>query len=267
MSAIPDWLKVSESTFEEISNIKLAPYFKSSPNEWLEDQVDNIVSKFFLARKEVEKNLTRDELIAFDKDMIKEFSKEKLCSKLRQNLANESRLIKIIADKADTYKNNTKNDEVLKTRKNSQLNQLKDLIDIKNEDAFYKLLAFNTRTEYEKDEKNKGIKQNKRRVVINDGKDEEVLIFIILIIYQANFNEFYMHKLSQELLEKETTFNAFDMQKNIKKSYLRELHKKETKWDNIPKTKDKKEAFNQFVNDKTNIVTKCNYIKTKLNLL
>jgi len=155
LSAVPDWLKIKDDDkelFDELLNSPSNLNLKKSPKEWLEDQIESIVTDFFMARKEVEVNLTRDELIAFDKDMIKEFSKEKLFKKLRQNLSNERKMINLIIESADVDKNKEKNEEMMLNRKNNKLTKLRNNNSVKNEESYYKMIAYQSRLEKDLDE-------------------------------------------------------------------------------------------------------------------
>ena len=57
---------------------------RKPPKQWVEDRLQNILNEIFEARKNVEKTLTRNELLAYDKVLIKYLEKDILIPKLKK---------------------------------------------------------------------------------------------------------------------------------------------------------------------------------------
>lgn len=147
--SIPGWIidladkEPEENYFEK--------YLNASPEKFVEFALEEIVEDFYLMRHQVEKQLSREELRNFDLENMEYFSFENISHLLKIKLNELKMNIHIFQDEAHHYTNNKCDEYIQKTKiKNTQFY---DNQNIKDEDAFYRSVAYRIRLDKIKQDK------------------------------------------------------------------------------------------------------------------
>ena len=147
--SIPNWL-LNEADNKPKENY-LEKYLEASPEKFIEYSIEEIVEDFYLMRHQIERNLTRDELKAFDLDHLDYFSFENISHLLKIKLNELLMDIHLTQDEAQYYKNKSADDYIQSTK--IQSNQYYLNQHIKDEEAFYKSVAYRLRMDKIKQDK------------------------------------------------------------------------------------------------------------------
>jgi len=147
--SIPHWL-IDEAEKKTEENY-LEKYLEASPEKFIEYAVEELVEDFYLMRHQIERNLTRDELRSFDLEHLDYFSYENISHLLRIKINELLMDIHLTQDEAQYYQNKFADDYIQKTK--IQSNQYYFNQSIKDEDAFYKSVAYRLRMDKIKQDK------------------------------------------------------------------------------------------------------------------
>lgn len=110
-----------------------------SPKKWVEDKIASIVDKLFAVRRQVEGNMSREELIAYDMDLANQFEEERFMERLNHELDEEKNHLALLRQ-VRAREVEDKYEQHLDMQK---MNNAQDFInnEIKNEDAHYKKMT------------------------------------------------------------------------------------------------------------------------------
>lgn len=147
--SIPNWLVDAAEKKPEANYLE--KYLEASPEKFIEFAIEEIVEDFYLMRHQIERNLTRDELRAFDLEHLNYFSFENISHLLKIKLNELLMDIHLTQDEAQFYKNKSADDYIQSTK--IQSNQYYFNQSIKDEDAFYKSVAYRLRMDKIKQDK------------------------------------------------------------------------------------------------------------------
>jgi len=145
----------------------------------------------FNVRAKVEKTLSRNELVAYDKVLAGHLTKEVLLPRLRDACEQDRNTLIQMRQGADMLKEGKKNEEtqfLKRPNEQSDFNQ-----SIKNEDALYKFLAYS------------GMLEKKRRDDIDKTRKNNEIIYGI-----ENFEEFYKQELQRDAKREPREINPSD---------------------------------------------------------
>jgi hypothetical protein len=145
----------------------------------------------FNVRAKVEKTLSRNELVAYDKVLAGHLTKEVLLPRLRDACEQDRNTLIQMRQGADMLKEGKKNEEtqfLKRPNEQSDFNQ-----SIKNEDALYKFLAYS------------GMLEKKRRDDIDKTRKNNEIIYGI-----ENFEEFYKQELQRDAKREPREINSND---------------------------------------------------------
>jgi hypothetical protein len=129
--------------------------------EWFEDQIEKILSRFFDQRSHLEKTLTREELYAVDQDLLSLFTHENILEGVKKNLNKEVLQFNLYKDIVESERNGVDNKyrQTLKfANKQYEFNS-----NLKDENAYFQHLAYVYRLEKEHKDKLKSDLQIKKR--------------------------------------------------------------------------------------------------------
>ncbi len=232
-SSIPNWLvDISEKKVEENY---LEKYLEGSPEKFIEYAIEEIVEEFYLMRYQVEKTLTREELEAFDLDHMNYFGFENISHLLKVKLNELELNIHLTQDEAVHVQNKQVDEEIQKTK--IQGNLFYHNHNNKDEDAFYKSVAYRLRLDKIKQDK------IKKYFKTTNSKSKKIPKFIKHTLEDQNSTEFWYYsnlhndrhrpnpngKLSYEELKKEYDQKLFS---SINKVSLDDNYSSEKKLEN-----------------------------------
>lgn len=124
---VPEW-------FEGIDVRKPAP-------KYVEDKLFHILNEVFEIRQRLEKTFTRNELVAYDRILLKHLTQENLLPKLKAEIQKDFSLMNQASHMLEAEKEGSIENLVKQAVKEPN-NQNDENRAIKNEDAFFKFLAF-----------------------------------------------------------------------------------------------------------------------------
>jgi enoyl-CoA hydratase/carnithine racemase len=148
-SILPSWL-VDKAEEENAENY-LEKYLNSTKEQFLEYIVEEIVEEFYLLRNQVEKNLTREELKAFDLENINYFTFDNIKNLINFKI-NEFRLnIHLAQDEGCANEDSEANYYINAGKFDNKMYYHNH--NLKNEDAFYRSVAYRMRLDKIKKDK------------------------------------------------------------------------------------------------------------------
>jgi hypothetical protein len=219
--------------------------FDKTEEEWFEDQMEIILIEFFQYRSQVEKSLTRDELYALDKDLIKDFTLENMIDNVKKNLNHEILIINLLNQILEHERNSSSDQKRQKIKfpnKQFEFNR-----NMKDENAYYQYLAFMGKTNYEADKNIEESKRNKKskEEPLNPLKDE------------ASYEFFYAKDLLFNQVYKNRKENSDEFMNRLKSKQFYNMNNSYYKYPNTGKekigyVKDIKESIEENPN-------KCNF--------
>lgn len=146
--------------------------FNKNEEEWFEDQIEKILSKFFEKRNHLEKTLSREELYSVDQDLLKNFTHENVIDSVKKNLNKEVLEFNLLNDIIESERNGFGNDDKQKLKfKNKQFEFNKNM---KDENAYFQHLAYTHRLEKEYMDKVKADLQFKKKTTRSTKVDPNI---------------------------------------------------------------------------------------------
>jgi hypothetical protein len=113
--------------------------------KYVDDKLELLLKDIFDSRRKVEKTLTRNELLAYDRVLAQHLTKDILLPRLKQACEGDANLLHHLKHSVD-MQNEGKENEELQVMKS--YNEQPDFNkSVKNEDALYKFLAFSAMLE------------------------------------------------------------------------------------------------------------------------
>lgn len=85
---------------------------RKNPVKYVEDKLGDLLEEIFEVRKKVEKTLTRNELLAYDRTLAGHLTKETLLPRLQQAVNNDRNNLSQIKQSSEMLAENTKNEEL-----------------------------------------------------------------------------------------------------------------------------------------------------------
>jgi len=73
-----------------------------SPKKWVEEKISNTINKLFSVRHQVEANMSKEELIAYDKDLATQFEQESFVQRLVHELEDEYNQLAVLRQLSST---------------------------------------------------------------------------------------------------------------------------------------------------------------------
>ena len=161
--------------------------------KYVEDKLGDLLDQVFDVRRKVEKTLTRNELLAYDRTLAGHLTKDTLLPRLKESVMNDKNNLLQLQQSSDMLAEGAKNEEfqALKHRNEQpEFNQ-----ELKNEDALYKFLAYS------------GMLEKKRREDIDKTRKNNEMIYGM-----ENFEEFYKGELKKDSKLEPRPVNPADYQ-------------------------------------------------------
>ncbi len=152
---------------------------RKSPNQYVDDKLAEILQQVFNARRRVEKTLSRNELLAYDRVLASHLTKEVLLPRLRQTCEQDANLLLQLKQSSDMLEEGKKNSETQIMKKHNEQPEFN--AKVKNEDALYKFLAYS------------GVLEKKRRENLDKTRKNNELVYGV-----ENFEEFYKQELQRD---------------------------------------------------------------------
>lgn len=80
--------------------------------QYVEDKLGDLLDEVFQVRKKVEKTLTRNELLAYDRTLAGHLTKETLLPRLQQAVSNDKNNLSQLKQSSEMLAENAKNEEL-----------------------------------------------------------------------------------------------------------------------------------------------------------
>ncbi len=80
--------------------------------QYVEDKLGDLLDEVFQVRKKVEKTLTRNELLAYDRALAGHLTKETLLPRLQQAVSNDKNNLSQLKQSSEMLAENAKNEEL-----------------------------------------------------------------------------------------------------------------------------------------------------------
>lgn len=194
-NGLSPFLRDQTETDEEL---RIPEYFnmfdaRKAPRQYVDDKLSNLLKEVFDARRKVEKTLTRNELMAYDRVLASHLTKDILLPRLRQACDQDANLLLQIKQSSDMHEEGKKNAELQIMKKPNEQPEFNS--SVKNEDALYKFLAYS------------GVLEKKRRENLDKTRKNNELVYGI-----ENFEEFYKQELQKDAKRDPRPINPSDYQ-------------------------------------------------------
>lgn len=166
---------------------------RKPPRQYVDEKLSTLLKDVFEARRRVEKTLSRNELLAYDRVLASHLTKDILLPRLRQACDQDANMLLQIKQSSDMLEEGKKNadTQIMKT-----YNQQPEFnASIKNEDALYKFLAYS------------GTLEKKRRENLDKTRKNNELVYGV-----ENFEEFYKQELQKDAKREPRSVNPADYQ-------------------------------------------------------
>lgn len=160
---------------------------------YVEDKLDQILREIFEVRRRVEKTLSRNELLAYDRVLAQHLTKDALIPRLKERVELQRNELVQVKQMTEMGKEGQINEEL--HYKKSVNNQSAFNRDVKNEDALYKFLAYT------------GMIEKRRREDLNKTRKDENIAFNL-----AAFSEYYKAELIKDAKREPRPVNPADYQ-------------------------------------------------------
>lgn len=209
--SIPKWIiDNSDKNYEENY---LEKYLEASPEKFIEFAIEEIVEDFYLMRHQIERGLNRDELKAFDLQHLDYFSFDNISHLLKIKLNELVLDIHIKQDEAQYHFNQSNDTDIQKSK--IQSNQFYYNHAIKDEDAFYKSVAYRLRLDKIKQDK------IKKYFKTTNSKSKKVPKFIKHSLENSDSFEFWYYANMQnerfrENQQENSSFEEIEKRQNKK---------------------------------------------------
>ena len=161
--------------------------------QYVEDKLGDLLDQVFDVRKKVEKTLTRNELLAYDRTLASHLTKDTLLPRLKEAVMNDKNNLLQLQQSSDMLAEGKKNEEFQSIKHRNEQPEFNE--ELKNEDALYKFLAYS------------GMLEKKRREDINKTRKNNEMIYGL-----ENFEEFYKGELKKDSKSEPRPINPNDYQ-------------------------------------------------------
>ena len=167
------------------------------PEKYIQNKLQQVVDEAFEARRKLERNMSRRELIAFDKVLAKYLEPKNLMKRLSASVEEDYSAVFQGRQVAEHNKNQESTQEFdIVSEPNMQRKFNKS---IKDEDAIYKGLAMSTMMEVK-------IKEQMENPDYVDYKDKEAMV------NPFTFERFYLNQLNRDSLNEPRPINPADFE-------------------------------------------------------
>jgi len=85
---------------------------RKAPRQFVDEKLSSLLNEIFEARRRVEKTLTRNELLAYDRVLATHLTKDALLPRLRQACDNDANMLLQIKQSSDMLEEGKKNAEL-----------------------------------------------------------------------------------------------------------------------------------------------------------
>ena len=143
-------MSITEDDHPDWTSTQIPKYFdnfdvRKDPKQHVEDKLYEVIHETFEARRKVEKNMTRRDLMAYDRVLAQYLEKEHIMEMMMKNLEDEHGQVLlggqlIMHDKASTVDEDYQDAKMPSATREVRAN-------IKNEDSLYKQVAFEAMNE------------------------------------------------------------------------------------------------------------------------
>lgn len=161
--------------------------------KYVDDKLEALLKEVFETRRKVEKTLTRNELLAYDRVLAGHLTKDILLPRLKQACDTDANTLLHLKHSVDMQKEGKDNDELQIMKSFNEQPEFNK--SIKNEDSLYKFLAYSAMLE------------KNRRADLDKTRKNNVITYGI-----QNFEEFYKRELQTDAKRDPRPVNPEDFQ-------------------------------------------------------